>query len=95
MAIFRLYSKQQAVAKNRQSKYRHDEIPQPLRTQILTIFDKCLGKDGLARKTINRRIQEILEHEYGVQALIPFDTENLINYLWKEPVKDFFITALR
>lgn len=97
MAIVKLYSKQQAAAKNRRRSYRHDEIPKPLRTQILTIFDRCLGKDAkftlTARNAINRRVQEILEHEYGVYSLIPYDTQNPLNNLWRETVTEFFLGA--
>ncbi|HXB60692.1 MAG TPA: hypothetical protein VNU95_14060 [Candidatus Acidoferrales bacterium] len=97
MATFKLYSKQQAAAKNAKRRYRHDEIPQTLRTQILKVFDKCFGKDAMfeftPHKSINRQTEEILKHEYGVRSLITYDTNNPLNNLGKEPVPEFFWNA--
>ena len=75
MAVFDLYSKRQKLIRGDVSDvYTYDEIPEPLRVQIVHIWNDALGDDGdyIVNRQVGQAyaaIVDLLCREYGVFQL--------------------------
>ncbi len=99
MAVFPLYSKQQAAAKDGGATvYQHDVLCDRLRKQITNILDDIIGggcfTGNTVAKAIWQKVEKTLCHEYGVPALLQPDERGAINRLLEgEDVRQYFRAA--
>ncbi|MGA2864923.1 MAG: hypothetical protein ABSF95_10610 [Verrucomicrobiota bacterium] len=87
MSVFNLYSKQQRALKGQiPSVYRHDDIPKPLRVQIVHIFTAAIGRDNSNDRyypatEMATQINKILCREYGLMSLVPHQGRTIVGVL--------------
>jgi len=77
--------------------YTYDDIPEPLRVQILHIWEYAIGRiifSTMSRSPINdlyKSIVEILRHEFGLLTL-PGNRDTRFDYSEREELVDFFLS---
>src|SRR5689334_15120555 len=87
MPIFRLFSKRQRESRGQvPDVFRYDEIPQPLRVQIVHIINDALGANSYDRHWKTDALaflHDALAREYGVFSLMPGQnkSEGFLNFL--------------
>ena len=96
MSTVNLYSKQQKVLKGQAPDvYRYDDLPQPLRVQIVQIWDEAIGSDNRSLSLAERLFEDarrVLCKEYGVSKLTDSGRPLLLPTFRKQ-VTDFFLTC--
>lgn len=75
MGIAKLYSKQRKALKGQTPEvYRHDHLPEPLRVQIVQIWDDAIGGDTQfsipPEEQVFKDVHQVLCREFGMFALI-------------------------
>jgi hypothetical protein len=94
MASIKLYSKEHWATKS-PVVYQHTELPQTLRNQIVTIFERILGRTSPIEKTPANKVYEeatrILRHEYGLEQLMTFNGPDVLALMLPgEELRRFF-----
>jgi hypothetical protein len=91
MAVFDLFSKRQRRARGEvPDVYTYDDLPQPLRTQILHIIGDAFGADGYGTNhacDAYEFVKRTLCRELGVFELIEYpqsDQHSIFNFFLKE-----------
>lgn len=91
-----LYSKQQKVLKGQTPDvYRYDDLPKPLRVQIVQIWDEAIGSNTHSlsfAEGLFKEARRILCKEYGVPELADAG-QHLFLAKFREEVTDFFLTC--
>lgn len=98
MGIVTLYSKQQEALKGQTPDvYRHHNLPNPLRVQIVQIWEEAIGSDNHPLSIAERlfeNVRSILCKEYGVSRLTNARRpQHLYPASFREQIKDFFLTC--
>ncbi|HEV2393046.1 MAG TPA: hypothetical protein VG146_11870 [Verrucomicrobiae bacterium] len=97
MSIVNLYSKQQKVLKGKTPDvYRHDDLPKPLRVQVVQIWDDAVGVEAGPLSGGNILFEWIRKHlrrEYGVQELWKVPHHPLKMEYAREEVTEFFLSC--
>jgi len=93
MAIVDIYSKRQKTLRGEvYDVYSYDDIPQPLRIQIIHIwYDKFGGNDKakISYSQIYKKLVQTLRHEYGLFSLS--DSKNANKGIYIEELTHFFL----
>jgi AbiJ N-terminal domain 4 len=97
MGIVNLYSKQQKALKGQPPDvYRHDELPKPLRVQIVQIWDDAIGREAGPLSGANFLFEQAHKHlcrEYGVQHLWRLPDHPLRMEFARQEVNQFFLNC--
>ncbi len=101
MALLDLFSKRQRMLRGETPDvYRFEEIPQPLRVQIIHIIRDALGYDEWAGDSRSKRayanLHQMLARELGVFQLANRDDpkENLFQFILQEPNVEKVLDAI-
>lgn len=91
MKVYDIYSKRQKILMGKvPDVYQYENIPIPLRVQIVHIMSDALGEqENQETLDMYKLIHDILCREYGKLSLVPKISLDLINHI--DDVKDFIL----
>jgi hypothetical protein len=96
MGMVNLYSKQRKASTSQPPDvYRHDDLPKPLRVQIVQIWNEAIGEDIHPLSLAERLFEDvgrILCKEYGVFKLTNVSPA-LFPVSFRKQIADFFLTC--
>jgi hypothetical protein len=97
MSTVNLYSKEQKLLKGKTPDiYQHDDLPEPLRVQIVQIWDDTIGVESGPLSGGNFLFEQVRKHlcrEYGVQELWRIPHHPLRMEFAREEITKFFLNC--